>query len=236
MRERGRMTKKQVIAAAIKLKDEPKYFEIYRKVMAVEELPRQEECARLMERVDKRFGEQTYAYMLARNGYFQVVHDKLIADLKKLTRKLGTQKNLEICSGWGKISYHLNKSGVEIKATDKKGSKHVEGLNHRRALEKYNPDFVIASSPPLDSIVFDTLRHKSVKHLLVIAKGSKISILHGSTIARLAKSSPVDLSTFPSCLDGMYGSGWQGNYFGKRVFDFSMSLLENALFTTYRQD
>ena len=233
MRDAKKMTKKQVIAANImKLKDEPQYFEIYRKIISVEELPRQEECSRLMERL----GGLTYAYTLARNGYFQVVHDRLIGDLKKLVKKLGTSNNLEICSGCGKMSYHLNESGVQIKATDKKESKYVEGLDHRRALDKYNPDFVIAASPPFDSIVFDVLRHKSVKHLLVTAKGSRISISHGDKIAKLAKSSPVDLSTFPSVLDGIYGSGWHGNYFGKRVFDVSMSMLENALFTTYRPD
>ncbi|MDE1845697.1 MAG: hypothetical protein KGH53_00210 [Candidatus Micrarchaeota archaeon] len=184
-------------------------FETYDKIRRIDKLPTLSECRVLINTVDWRFGPSTYASLLLKNDYFQIVHHNLVRDVARLIKAIEPENSVEIAAGKGKISYWLNKRGVPILATDSGEtikSKWVERLNHKQALKKYNPDFVLVSSPPTMQMVVDIMRHESVKHVIVLKKAADLLVNYKRELKRFAQSVDVlRINTYPSVIDSLMG-------------------------------
>lgn len=78
--------------------------------------------------------------------------------VKRLARRIGGRKSLEIAAGDGTLSRFLKSAGVDIHATDDQSWRHdvsypeqVEKLEAGAALARYAPEVVICSWPPADN-------------------------------------------------------------------------------------
>ncbi|MDE1869452.1 MAG: hypothetical protein KGH71_00505 [Candidatus Micrarchaeota archaeon] len=185
----------------------PRLFGIYEKIRRIEELPAKEECKLLMNSVDSSFGASSYTSLMVKNGYYQIVHKELISDLKKLVNRLDPKSSVEPCAGVGKLSYHLNESGIDITATDSGKivkSDHAIQLTHLQTLRIFNPELVIVAFPPDSSVVFDSLRHESVKWVLVLRKGRQILELNKKEVKQSSvRTEAVEIDIYPSAVDSL---------------------------------
>lgn len=223
----------------------PKHFEIYSKIVDVEQLPKRSECIRLMRKVDKKFGGGVYGELLHRRNYFQIVHDKLIEDLVRLMHQLNPGKVVEICAGMGKLSYWLSENGIDITATDSGDrikSTYVERMGYAEALSKLNPKIIITAWPEPEGVklVRDVLKHPSVENLIILGKGGYLSRKYWKTIAKRAEVIPLELRTSPSRIDSMMNDKRYGREIERTIKKFfqvgkSTELYQSVLIRTKRK-
>lgn len=186
----------------------PELFLIYREITQIHSLPERNECVKLMREVDRKFGGGVYGELLMRKGYFQVVHNHLANDLTQLLNLLDTRRNVEICAGMGKISYWVKRGGIEITATDsgvkiKGDERYVKRMSYKKALEKFDPQTVVAAWPmPYDArFVGNIMKHPSVKNLIILGKGGFIARKYGKSILNYGEIVPLHINTSPSAAD-----------------------------------
>lgn len=97
---------------------------------------------------------------------------------------------VEVAAGNGKLSYHLRQRGIDIHATDLHSREgHVEELNSQDAIEKYNPQLVVAAWID-DVVVIEPLMRRSrfwsigrktdsLKYLINIGENAKTAEMVG---------------------------------------------------------
>jgi len=79
----------------------------------------------------------------------QIYSLEYIVEVGSLIKSLGVKGPiLEICAGKGALSKQLRAFGIDIVATDLKGSEGVEEVGHRDALKKHKPELVVGSWVP----------------------------------------------------------------------------------------
>lgn len=186
----------------------PYHYKIYQQVIALDKLPREIDCKRLFAKFENTYGKGSYAGIMSSNRLYQTVHDKLIEDISRLSMQLEPKTAVEVCSGIGKISYHLNQNNVEIIPTDIVATEHVKGLSYLKAIKKYSPDLVIAAWPAgYDStFVNNVMRQDGVKHLIVIGKGGYFARKYWRSILKHSEIIPIELRSFPSVADSVVNS------------------------------
>jgi hypothetical protein len=109
---------------------------------------------------------------------FQFYSKEFIEHLTESIKKWNAKKIIEIGAGDGYLSGFLRKRGIDIIATDDHSrqfiehQEHVEKLNHKEALEKYNPDLVVMNwEEHQDTVSIDVLEYPSVKYLVWVGEG-----------------------------------------------------------------
>ena len=110
-------------------------------------------------------------------NFFQFYSNEFIEHIVETIKKLNACKIVEIGAGDGFLSFFLKKRGIDIVATDNfirpyiDRRPHVEKLDHKSALEKYNPDLVVINWEELDGTYsIDVLEYPPVKCLLWIGE------------------------------------------------------------------
>ena len=108
---------------------------------------------------------------------FQFFSEEFIEHVVESIKKLNAHKIIEIGAGDGYLSLFLKERGIDIIATDDYSrpyidrQPHVEKLDHKSALEKYNPDLVVISWEEYKGTYsIDVLEYPSVKCLLWIGE------------------------------------------------------------------
>lgn len=155
---------------------ELKKAELSKKLIELEELPTQEECVTLLEILESE-QRRGWRKFCTKHEMWQVVHKELVDRIHEILSGLNPSCLVEVCSGTGKLAYWLNKRGLDVRATDNytfifnSGAithiDFVEKLNHKEALQKYNPDVVLLCWPPENSsIPIDIIDYPSVRYLL----------------------------------------------------------------------
>ncbi len=155
--------------------------EIAAKIGSIGSLPTYEEAGKLFCSIGR-----AYAGDPGRRGWFEFCAERLVHDvytvefidaLAEEIRRLNEAPVVEICAGDGKLSLHLSRREISVRATDKypwrvEGSeKPVERLSHRAALRKYLPEIVIAAwIPSKTGIGSDVLRSPHVKSFIDIGE------------------------------------------------------------------
>lgn len=140
--------------------------ELLTKILAVDQLPTQEECKALEKyytdldeqkcgvdswcKLLKSYGVDTWSELLRSHGIFLVVHDRLVGELIKLIKEeLHVDEALELGSGNGKLAYWLRRNGMKIHATDDSSwdipAENVEHIGYEKALHRYKPRLVLAA-------------------------------------------------------------------------------------------
>lgn len=149
---------------------------VIEKILSLKELPTYQESMKLLEYFCEnfeewiKFGDQHVFYMI----WTQEFIDQLAREIKKL----GNPRMIEVCAGKGKLSYQLNKKGLNLIPTDdyswNLSNNHpdlVETITAHDALKKYNPRLVIGSWIPSETrIGFDVLNHPSVEYFIDIGE------------------------------------------------------------------
>lgn len=109
---------------------------------------------------------------------FQFYSEEFIEHIAESINKLNPKRIIEIGAGDGFLSSFLRMEGIDIIPIDDhsrpfiKHQKQVEKLNHKEALEKYNPDLVVINWEDLyGTYSIDVLEYPSVKSLLWIGEG-----------------------------------------------------------------
>lgn len=130
--------------------------------------------------VEALTGENMGAYLRKVREY-ELLSVELVDDIAELLEGLPSfdldVPIVEVCAGKGKLSYHLQQRDIKIIATDSYSTEMermviVERLDHKSAVETYNPRIVLASwMPNYKPIGADVLRHPSVEHLVHIGDG-----------------------------------------------------------------
>jgi hypothetical protein len=120
------------------------------------------------------------------NAIFQIYSKEFIETLANQIKKLNPKKVIEVGAGDGRLSYFLNKHGVNskpidnhawAKCEDDKNVVHityppeVEKIDYRNALRKYNPDLVILCWEELSAkYTQKILDYPSVKYVIWIGE------------------------------------------------------------------
>jgi len=109
---------------------------------------------------------------------FQFLSEEFIEHVAKSIKKLNAQRIIEIGAGDGFLSAFLKERGIDILPTDSYSrpyinhQEHVEKLDHKEALKKYNPDLIVINWGELrGTYSSDVLEYPSVKYLLWIGEG-----------------------------------------------------------------
>jgi len=109
---------------------------------------------------------------------FQFFSEEFIEHVVKSINNLNAQKIIEIGAGDGLLSAFLKERGIDIRPIDDysrpyiKHHEHIKKLNHKEALENYNPDLVVMNWEEfLGTYSIDVLHYPSVKYLLWIGEG-----------------------------------------------------------------
>src|SRR3989344_835882 len=120
--------------------------------------------------------------LIKRHGFYTVLTEEFMRELLKEIhqRRLINVPAIEVCAGRGVLSYQLQKAGMGIVAIDNGSDERtrersfapvVDTLDHRQALEKYEPSLVVGMWLPYDpEIGRDILGFPSVKYFLDIAE------------------------------------------------------------------
>lgn len=124
--------------------------------------------------------EYPWPRMMKRAGFYTILNQEFIDLLAKAMhrRRLNTVPGIEICAGIGRLSYELNKRGMNLKPIDDgsdpdtdKGDIVERGINHLEALKKYNPRMVVGCWIPDDpQIGADVLGYPSVDFFVDIGE------------------------------------------------------------------
>ncbi|MDE1762298.1 MAG: hypothetical protein KGH59_02550 [Candidatus Micrarchaeota archaeon] len=196
-------------ALELALRNDEATTELYRKLVRVESLPTYQECYDLVRRMKSNVRAKMTARLLMASDVYTIVTNELVDQIAQTLLGLKPKRALEICAGSGKLSYWLNKRGVEIVPTDSgEGIKsdYCEMLDHLQALNKYRPDVVLAAFPPSETpqIPLDVLSREHVRHFVVIGKAALFERRYGAEISRLAAIAPLELPLFPRSADGKH--------------------------------
>ncbi len=152
---------------------------VIEEILSVDKLPTQSNCIRIMEHFERNKA-RTWREFCEKNGIYLVVHDVLVTTLCDLISGLPPCDTLEVCAGNGKLTYWLNKRGLQVRATDDLSYENiqppnfVEKLSHTAALMKYNPQLVLACFPDQESDVpLDVLNYPSVRYFIHLGNAGK---------------------------------------------------------------
>lgn len=116
------------------------------------------------------------------HGFYTIITQEFMQELwtEILKRRLSTLPAIEVCAGRGVVSHHLQRAGLDIVAIDngsddrtvnKSLADNRDGLNHREALEKYQPKLVVGCwIPDVPEIGQDILNFPSVDYFLDIGE------------------------------------------------------------------
>ncbi len=150
----------------------PAQRRIIEKILSIGELPTYAEAEallRLFYRKYKGSHADKWEKFCNASGIYNIWNVEFVKTLAEEIRRLGSFPIVEICAGNGKLSYHLRKAGIDIKATDSQGyDPFVEEHDHAKTLKKYKPQVVVASWSPKDRISHDVLDYPTVNHYLHI--------------------------------------------------------------------
>ena len=109
---------------------------------------------------------------------FQFFSEEFIEHVAQSIKKLEAHRIIEIGAGDGFLSAFLKDKGIDVVAIDDysrpfiERREHVEKLDHKEALNKYNPDLVVINWEEfLKTYSIDVLEYPSVKYLLWIGEG-----------------------------------------------------------------
>ena len=150
--------------------------DIRKEVLDFDSLPSHEEVVYYLNN-----GPQEELQSFSFNPVYQILNKEFISELSKYLKYIESNCHtdkpiIEVCAGNGKLSHHLRNQGINILATDdyswdnisRKENK-VEKLKCSKALEKYNPEIVIASwLPPRSTLNMNIVNHPSVKYFISI--------------------------------------------------------------------
>lgn len=225
-------------------RDYPNQYRTYLKIASMDRLPKADECIRLMQKVDRTYGNGAYGGLLSLAGQHQIIHDGLIDGLARLIRQLGTSNNLEISAGTGKLSYWLNKRGIRITPTDLNPRiRGVKRLDYRDAIDTYRPELVLAAWPVPYGVrlITDVFNRESVRHFIVVGKGGFMARKHWKSILRRAEIIPVEIDAYPSMMDSAINSHENAKELKKVIRKFyrvgrSTQLHQSVLFSAKRED
>ncbi|MBI5389821.1 hypothetical protein HZB01_05585 [Candidatus Woesearchaeota archaeon] len=142
------------------------------KIHALDVLPTQKECLEVRAYFESHkkggwcdFGRD--------NGIYLMVHRELVDGLFDYIQSLRAEGPfVEICAGRGKLSYWLSQRGLPIVAVDNYSwdnvprESHVVEASHQEALNRYNPELVVACFPYDIPIPIDVVTHPSVRHFI----------------------------------------------------------------------
>ena len=112
------------------------------------------------------------------NGVYLVPCREFVTALAHELHRFDGKTIVEICAGSGKLSYHLQKEGIPIAATDPysshstKPSPHVERIDHHEALATYKPHVIVmAWAPDHGRVGAAILAYPSVHYVIDIGEG-----------------------------------------------------------------
>ena len=153
-----------------------KMEDIIAKIRDIDGLPTYEEARKLISFFEVR--KQTFPnekswsrFCLENIGVWSVYNIEFVDGLADVISRLSEPPILELCAGDGKLSYHLRKRGIDIKATDDysdesipRKENFVERRDYREALEEYKPRIVVVGWWP--AVKRYALNFPTVSHFL----------------------------------------------------------------------
>ncbi|MBI2101367.1 hypothetical protein HYT53_02045 [Candidatus Woesearchaeota archaeon] len=153
--------------------------EIMEKIKDVGRLPTYEEVQYFLRAVsENKGGIRSKLGLIYPHDSYSIYTGEFVDELASVIRGLNEHPIIEICAGNGKLSYHLRKRGLEIKATDDYSLKEierqeelVERATHNEALRRHQPRIVLGSWIPNQTrIGFDVLGFPTVGYFIDIGE------------------------------------------------------------------
>ena len=116
------------------------------KLTGLDELLTDEEAKLAQTIIDEDSKKMHYWRMRPFDNICFIPTVEFVDGLSKIIKQLTTEKVVEVCAGKGKLSYHLQKQGINITPIDKEPqSDMVERFYHMLAIEVHKPKLVIGA-------------------------------------------------------------------------------------------